>query len=51
MLHATLPANGDLLMNKYCVLRQGDEFKIIYMDRDAAAQWRAEGWELRLRGG
>jgi hypothetical protein len=34
-------------MNKYCVLRRHNDFKVIYMDKEAAANWRQEGWELR----
>jgi hypothetical protein len=34
-------------VNKCCVLKSGKEFKIIYMDKEAAALWRENGWELR----
>jgi hypothetical protein len=34
-------------MNKYCVLRNGSNFRVIYMDKETAAAWREAGWELR----
>ena len=34
-------------MNHYYVLRLGADFKILYMDRAAAREWEAAGWEIR----
>jgi hypothetical protein len=41
------PPNGLNPMSKYYVLRLEAEFKIIYMDRNAADLWKEAGWELR----
>jgi hypothetical protein len=34
-------------MNNYYVLRLATEFKVMYIDPQAADQWKKAGWELR----